>query len=295
MKKALKIIGVVLLVAIVFSAVNGYRVMKQNGFLTEDVYETTPPEIPEFSRRAVLVLNKTNGFIHKDGIPAADEMLKQIASDRGWDLFISDNAATHNPGVLENFDLVVWNNVSGDVLTPDQRNALQQWLEKGGAWVGVHGSGGDPEYDWRWYVDSLLGAQFVGHTMNPQFQDADVIVADRAMPLTAHLPVPWRIAREEWYAFDSSPRDKGYEIVLTIDQDSYITKGKTWIGQDRMEGEHPLAWRHSIGQGRVFYSAIGHQSATYKLPEYQTLIANAMSWAMKDSDDSGQPANLSNN
>ena len=280
MKKALKIFGLVLLAAFALAAFNAYRTMKQNGFFSEDVYEVTPPAIPAFSRPAVLVLNKTNGFIHRDAIPAADAMLKRIADDKGWDIFISNNAATHNADVLQKFDLVVWNNVSGDVLTEGQRAAFRQWLEQGGGWVGIHGAGGDPEYAWRWYVDSLLGAQFVGHTMHPQFQDADVIVADRALPITAHLPVPWRVPLEEWYAFDSNPRDKGYEILLTIDQDSYITKGKTFMGQDSMEGEHPLAWRHPVGEGRVFYSAIGHQAATYDLPGYRQLIANAMSWAM---------------
>ncbi len=45
---------------------------------------------------------------------------------------------------------------------------------------------------------------------------------------------------------------------------------------DRMEGEHPIAWRHQLGQGKVFYSAIAHQAATYSVPEYQELIQKAI-------------------
>lgn len=259
--------------------------LKKAGHIPRHDYETVPPAIPELNRPAVLVLNKTNGFIHKEAIPAANAMLTRIADRQGWAIFISNNAATHNAGTIDRFDLIVWNNVSGDVLTKEQRSAFRQWLTNGGGWVGIHASGGDPRYEWEWYVDTLLGAQFVGHTMNPQFQDADILVADPALPVTAHLPSPWRVAQEEWYAFDQNPRGKGYEIVLTIDQDSYITKGESWRGMtDRMKGEHPMAWRHQAGKGRAFYSAIGHQAATYDLPEYEQFISKAMAWAMSDGD-----------
>ena len=279
--KILKIVSLVILILLIVMGISSYLYLKKGGHIPRHDYETQAPAIPAFNRPAVLVLNKTNGFIHKDAIPAADAMLKRIADKQGWDLFISNNGATHNSDVINQFDLIVWNNVSGDVLTEDQRNSLKQWLNDGGGWIGIHAAGGDPHYDWDWYVETLIGTQFVGHTMDPQFQDADILVADTSLPMTSHLPTPWRIAQEEWYAFDNNPRDKGYEIILTIDEDSYITKGKNWRGGvDNMEGEHPMAWRHIIGEGRVFYSAIGHQAATYELPDYEKLITEAMNWAI---------------
>ncbi|WP_439133294.1 ThuA domain-containing protein [Pseudomaricurvus sp.] len=280
-KKTLKISAVVVLVLVAGLGARAYLKLKENGLIPRESYETVAPVIPEMQRPAVLVLNKTNGYIHKEGIPAADAMLQRIADEQGWDIFISNNGATHNVEELKKFDLVVWNNVSGDVLTEEQRVALQQWIQQGGGWVGLHASGGDFKYAWDWYVDTLIGAQFVGHTMEPQFQDADVLVVDNASELTSHLQSPWNVKAEEWYAFDASPRDKGYDILLTLDESSYITKGENWMGlNDRMEGEHPIAWQHQLGQGKVFYSAIGHQAATYSVPEYQELIRKAMVWAM---------------
>ena len=262
---------------------------KSIGIIPSHDYETAPPTVPAFTRPAVLIFNKTNGFVHKDAIPVADVVFSELADAQGWDVFVTDNAAVHNPGVLGKFQLVIWNNVSGDVLTAEQRESLVQWLNAGGGWVGVHGSGGDTAYDWEWYVNTLIGAQFVGHTMDPQFQDAALLVSEPGTALTAHLPAPWIVPAEEWYAFASSPRDKGYEILLTIDQDSYVTTGESassWMQgwTDRMEGEHPLAWRHTLGQGRVFYSAIGHQPGTYQLPEYRQLLGKAMRWAMDGSE-----------
>lgn len=257
----------------------GYYVAKSMGIIPRAIYETVPPELPEFTRPAVLVLSKANGYVHVDALPAGKAMLTDIAADNGWDIYLTENAASHNAEDLAKFRVVVWNNVSGDVLTESQRAALRDWIERGGAWVGIHASGGDPSYQWDWYVDILVGAQFVGHTMDPQFQDADVHVVDPAVELTAHLDSPWLVPNEEWYAFDSNPRSKGYEILLTLDESSYITRGKTLFGTDTMVGEHPIAWRHRLGEGRVLYSAIGHQGATYKIPEFRQFIANAIRWA----------------
>lgn len=266
--------ALVLLVVVV-----GYGVLNTMGIIQNGPYEHNAPPIPELQRPAVLVLSKANGFVHEDALPAGEAMLNDLARERNWGIYTTDNAATHNPQDLARFDVVVWNNVSGDVLTEEQRSALRTWVEQGGGWVGIHASGGDLHYKWDWYLGTLIGAQFVGHTMDPQFQDAAVLVADDSLEVTSHLPSVWNVPSEEWYAFDQSPRDKGYEILLTLDESSYVSSGKTLFWQDRMEGEHPIAWRHSPGQGRALYSAIGHQAATYELPEFRQLIGNAIEWA----------------
>jgi|TARA_B110000503_G_scaffold52251_1_gene84050 type 1 glutamine amidotransferase len=238
-------------------------------------------QLPAFKRPAVLVFNKTNGFRHEEAIPAADQTFSDLAAENGWDVFVTDDAEVHEPDALKGFQLVIWNNVSGDVLTLAQRASLRQWLESGGGWLGVHGSGGDLSYDWDWYVDTLIGAQFHGHTLDPQLQDAQLLMADSTQPLTSHIASPLLIPAEEWYAFASNPRNKGYEILLTLDKSSYVTKGEIspgWI--DSMAGEHPQVWCHYQGKGRVFYSAIGHQPETYELPDYRELLNRAMLWAI---------------
>ncbi|WP_170287339.1 ThuA domain-containing protein [Halioglobus maricola] len=266
------------LVVFIGGAAFSYYQLRSLGLIPRADYETQAPEVPAFTRPAILVHSKTNGFIHKEAIPAGKAMLQRIADENGWELYFTDNAAIHNTQDLNKFQAVVWNNVSGDVLTTEQRAALKTWIENGGGWVGLHASGGDPSYQWQWYVDELIGAQFVGHTMAPQFQDAHVLVAESMPGITAHLETPWVVPAEEWYAFASNPRDKGYEILLTLDESSYITKGETFFGQDRMEGEHPITWRHLQGEGRVFYTAIGHQAATYSIPGFQRMVSGALSW-----------------
>jgi type 1 glutamine amidotransferase len=269
-----------LLLVLVLLAGLMYYAGRALGIIQFGPYEHEPPEIGAIQRPAVLVLSKANGYVHVDALPAGQAMLKRLAQEHGWGIYLTGNAAVHNVQDLAKFDVVVWNNVSGDVLTTEQRAALKAWLEQGGGWVGIHAAGGDFWYKWSWYVDTLIGAQFVGHTMDPQFQDAHVMKSESVNSITAHLPDRWVVEQEEWYAFDANPRDKGYEILLTLDESSYITQGESIYGSDTMDGEHPIAWRHELGQGRVFYSAIGHQGATYRIPEFEALIGNAIRWAM---------------
>lgn len=243
------------------------------------VYERTPPALPaEIPRPAILVFSKTNGFRHEEAIPAANALFARFARDNKWGYFQTENGATFRPEILARFDAVVFNNVSGDVFTPEQRQALRSFIENGGGFVGVHGSGGDMSYDWRWYVEHLIGAQFIGHPMGPQFQRATVRVEDRTHPATTGLPETWQ-RTDEWYSFESSPRAKGYHILAALDERTYSPKGP--MGQDlRMGKDHPVAWWHCTGRGRVLYSAMGHQAAAYSEPGYRTMLLGAVRWAL---------------
>ena len=246
-------------------------------------YDKAPPQLPAtLSSNAILIFSKTNGFRDDESIVAANRALEEIAKARGWSSYTTENAAIFNPAQLARFKAVVWNSVSGDVLTPEQRSAFRAWLEKGGGFVGLHGAGGDPQYAWRWYVDDLIGAQFIGHIMDPQFQTANLNVEDRDHPATRDLPKVWR-RTDEWYSFASNPRDKGYRILVTIDEKSYSPFEKllpfTKPKDIRMGADHPMVWIHCLGNGRTFYSALGHAASTYDEPLHRKMIGGAIAWA----------------
>ena len=243
------------------------------------VYESVPPQLPaEIKRPAILVFSKTNGFRHDEAIPAANAMFAAVAKQKGWGYFQTENGATFSPAILSRFDAVVFNNVSGDVFTPEQRKALKAFIENGGGFVGVHGAGGDPSYDWAWYVQHLIGAQFIGHPMNPQFQAATVKVEDRTHPATHGLPASWK-RTDEWYSFDKPARQLGYHVLLTLDESTFANH--KMFGKDlAMGADHPIAWWHCVGKGRVLYSALGHQASAYGEPLYRGMLTEAVDWSL---------------
>ncbi len=145
--------------------------------------------------------------------------------------------------------------------------------------MGIHGSGGDMSYAWDWYVNDVIGTQFIGHPMNPQFQKATIRVENKTHPASRELPDAWA-RTEEWYSFAKSARKPGVDVLATLDESTYSPKGM--FGQKLAMGkDHPIIWAHCTGQGRVLYSALGHQASAYAEPEHRKLLNGAMRWALK--------------
>ena len=253
----------------------------------EPVFDKIAPALPAgFKPGGVLIFSKTNGFRDTPAIQASNMALSAIAQRRAWPFFHTENGAVMNPEQLRNFKLVIWNNTSGDTLTEEQRAAFRAWIENGGSFFGIHGAGGDPlpspplfapprsATAWQWYIDSLLGAQFVMHS---RIMPATVRIEDKQSPITKGLPEVWQRA-DEWYAFQENPRNKpGFHILATVDEKSY-EPGKASMGAD-----HPLVWWHCVGKGHALYSALGHAAETYAEPLMIRLLENSMEWSLEQS------------
>jgi len=245
-------------------------------FFPSHDHDEVAPSIPALAHPAVLLFTKTNGYRHAEAIDAGVPAIERIAKERGISLFHTENGAAHEPSLLARFDAVVWFQTSGDVLSLEQRAALRSFIEAGGGFVAVHGAIGDPSYDWKWYVRDLVGAQFIGHTMGPQFQTARAIVEDRDHPVTRGLPAEFE-HEEEWYSFDASPRARGARVLVRVDESSYEPE---LFGRDiRMGEDHPVVWSHCPGRGRAVFSALGHQASAYASPANLALLGNAIVWA----------------
>ena len=254
----------------------GYREARSMGFLRAPVFETERPQLPQLAHPAVLVFSKTNGFIHKEAIPVAKQLLQQIAGEQGWSIFASDSGAVFNAGDLAQFDVVVWNNVTGDVLTSAQREAFQAWLQNGGGYVGLHASGDNSHQAWPWYLRNVIRAQFIGHPIHPQFQQAVVRIEQPADPIVAAPGTTWT-RTDEWYSFAQSPRAPDLRVLATIDESSY-EPGNFFGSPLAMGADHPVIWKHCVGRGRVFYSAMGHTAETYAEPAYREVLTRAIAW-----------------
>ena len=243
-------------------------------------HETVAPALPaELAHPSVLLFSKTNSFRHGDGIPGGLRVFEKAAKQRGGSVFVTENSAVFSPELLARFDTVVFNNASGDILSEEQEAAFIRYLEGGGGWIGIHAAGDSSHKDWKWYIDTLIGGVFIQHTMDPQFQDATLVVDDATHPATKNLPARWT-HNEEWYSWDRNPRDTaGVKVLVTVDESTY-TPHFTMFGSDidlRM-GDHPMVWSRCVGKGRALYSGLGHAGAAYATPEYVALLEGALAW-----------------
>lgn len=239
--------------------------------------DTAPLAVPTH-HPAMLVFEKMTGFLDAPSVAAAHAALFGIAQRKGWSIVATDRAGAITPANLRHFDVVIWNNVSGDALTLSQRRAFRSYVEQGGGFAAVHGAGGDPVYFWDWYVDTLIGARFIGHPMGPQFQEARVMVTDPTSPIVRDLAPGWTMT-DEWYSFRPSPRDSGSHILLSLDEATYSPRSGD---RDLRMGYHPIAWTRCVGNGRSFFSAIGHRPEGYSEPHYVRVLEAGIAWAAGD-------------
>lgn len=258
---------------IAIAAYVAYQMWRYELFKTP-VYEEVPPTLPVKSGGSkILVFSKTNSFRHIEAIPAVESLFKNFADKHDWSLFITENGAIHQADLLDKFDLIVWNNVTGDVLTEVQREALKNHMEDGGRFLALHGTGGNEHYDWSWFPKHLIKTQFIGHPMFPQFRDGTLTIEDRSHLATKHLPAS-KAWHEEWYSFDKSPREE-VTVLISVDETEYDVPDSLKMGSD-----HPLVWHHKVGEGTVFFSALGHLAEAYEDEEYKALLEQASIWLL---------------
>jgi type 1 glutamine amidotransferase len=236
------------------------------------VFDTAPPELPEFGRPAVLIVSKTNGFRH-DSIAEAVPAIERLVAARGWGSFATENAAVFNPEQLARFDLVVFASASGDLFTADQAAAFQAWVAEGNGFVALHATGDASLPDW--FDEMIGGAKFIGHPGGEDhIQTGDLVIEDRAHPATRHLPERWRWA-DEFYSFDPRPAADA-RILARLDETGLRLEPRLQMGED-----HPMIWWRCEGRARVFYSALGHEDETWADAAHLQLIDGAMAWAAR--------------
>ncbi|MEU9203522.1 ThuA domain-containing protein [Streptomyces sp. NPDC048332] len=213
--------------------------------------------------RDVLVFTRTTAYRH-DSIPAGQAALRELGQDHGFTVETSEDPSVFTDASLAGRSAVVFLSTSGDVLTPDGRAALRRRTSAGGGFMGIH-SAACTEYDWPYYGE-LLGARFAGH---PEFQPGTVLVEDRSHPAMRHLPPRWDW-NDEWYDFRSSPRRPGVQVLATIDEAGYRGGG--------MGADHPLVWCRESGDGRSFYTSLGHADNAYTDPAFRAHLLGGLRW-----------------
>ncbi|QCB56461.1 ThuA domain-containing protein [Sphingopyxis sp. PAMC25046] len=235
-------------------------------------FDRVPPELPALARPAVLIVSKTNGYRH-DSIAEAVPAIEALVKARGWNSFATENAAVFNPRDLAKFDVVVFANASGDIYTPDQRDAFRAWIARGGGFVGLH-SAGDGSHP-GWFMKLRGNGRFTGHPGGAdQFQAADLAIADHSHPATRHLPARWRWT-DEYYSWDAPPAADAH-ILASLDESTLRLDTKY-----RMGTGHALIWWRCEGRARIFYSALGHKAEAWADPVHLKVVDGAIGWAAR--------------
>jgi cytochrome c len=213
----------------------------------------------------ILFFTKTAGF-HHASIPLGVAAIIKLGKENNFDVDTTSDDAKIVESNLKKYSAVVFLSTTGPLLTANERNDFERYIQAGGGYVGIHAAA-DAEYDWHWY-GRLVGGYFVSH---PAQQEAVLHVVDRTHISTKHLPAEWK-RKDEWYNYKELNKD--VHVLITIDETSY----KGGING----ANHPMAWYHNYDGGRAWYTELGHTDESYSDPLYLKHILGGILWAMGD-------------
>lgn len=286
MKRLIKFIlyGILGLFLLAIIGIGGFIYRVQYGL---PFFDSDPPTLPtEMRDFSVLLFSKTNGFPHTEAIKAAKPAFEKMSQKNGWTLFTTDNAAIFNKDQLAKFDVVIWSNATGKNLTEEQRADFKNYMESGGGFVGIHGTG-DASHHWDWYYETLIGANFSHHPLSPQIQAADIHLECDSTSNFPCLGLPNTTNRaDEWYVFFDNPRKNNFTVLYTLDETGLTMNGNIPIlVKDKnfgMGDDHPIVWYKCLPNGgRTFYSAMGHTGNSFEESAHLELLERAIKWAGK--------------
>ncbi len=164
---------------------------------------------------------------------------------------------------LETFDLIVPNWTMGKI-SDEQWKGLNAAVKNGVGLGGIHGGMGDAfSYHYAGYA-WMVGGHFSGH---PYVGEYTVLLSEESDPITQGMPRQFSYNSEQYYVMiDPAIRALAYTM--------YEFQGE----KVRM----PVVWTRKWGQGRVFYSALGHTADELgKYPDVLAMSIRGMLWAAR--------------
>jgi len=225
--------------------------------------------------KKLLVVTTTTGFRHSS-IPTAERIIQQLADSSGeftvdfvhqppgkptlpqgatddqraayaadeqkWEVALASALEKLSPASLANYDGVAFVSTTGDLPIPDKDGFLD-WIKAGHGFIGIHAAS-DTFHNWPGYID-MLGGEFRKHGRQVS---VDCLNQDPANPATAGLPKVWTIQQEEIYQFNNYDPAKVHDLLI-LDKHP----------ETDAPGHYGVSWCKNYGDGRVFYTSLGHR------------------------------------
>ncbi|MBK1832738.1 PVC-type heme-binding CxxCH protein [Roseibacillus ishigakijimensis] len=185
-------------------------------------------------------------------------VLKQSLGPQGFNLSFEEDLSEITSETLSLYDaLIVYANYEKEEVPA----AIQPWVTAGGGLVALHSACGNFHPSEEWF--DLVGGRFASHeggVFSP-------VTVDSEHPITKDLPV-----LKSW--------DETYQHQ-DLTEDRHLLQVREPMNEGESEPE-PWTWVRKEGEGRVFYTASGHDLRSWREPAYQELVRRAIVWSVGD-------------
>jgi type 1 glutamine amidotransferase len=272
-------------------------------------YSATAREAAQVKPKRVLFFSKSSGFEHdmikrKFGQRSkAENILAELGAAHGIDFTFSKDGSLFTPEYLSQFDAYFFYTTGvltepgtdkQPPMTPEGKAAFLDAIKNGKGFVGTHsaadtfhtgegngvtadeaptryknyGEGADP------YV-LMLGGEFIRHGSQ---QKAHMHSIDKNFPGESAVPADFAPV-EEWYSLkDFAPNLH----VLLVQETGDMKHTGPDVVYDRPP--YPATWARMHGQGRVFYTSMGHRDDVWANPVFHSVLMGGLAWAVRNVD-----------
>ena len=213
--------------------------------------EEQTAEYSEKPQLKVLFLGDDRG--HEPSVRLRDVGRPML--DRGIHLYYTSDLNDINPENLAKFDVVLlyanYHEPHYPETSADVENALVGYVENGGGFVGLHSASGNFRDSER-FID-MLGGEFESH---------------------GEGTFSTRIAEPEHEIMAGFEGFESWDEIYV--HQNHNEENRTVLSYREDE---PYTWIRNHGDGRVFYTAWGHDERTWQNPGFHDLMERGIRWA----------------
>jgi len=167
---------------------------------------------------------------------------------------------------MQNFDLIIQTWTMGE-LTKEQEEGLLNAVKNGCGLAGYHGGLGDSFRSNTNYL-FMVGGQFAAH---PGGQiDFTVNIENHNDPITKGIS-DFKVHSEQYYMLV----DPGVEVLAST---TFSGEHADWVKGVKM----PVVWKKKFGNGKVFYSSVGHSMKDFEVYEVFEILKRGILWAIRE-------------
>ena len=193
------------------------------------------------------------------------KIVRDMLAQHGFGVRIHNSTEAFADPALSRMSLVV-PIVTAGRLERHQIENLSQAVRQGVGLAGFHGGMCDAFREATEY-QFMCGGQWVAHPGN--IIDYTVNIQRRDDPVMAGID-DFHYRSEQYY--------------MHVDPSNQVLATTTFAGEhaDWIDGVvMPVVWKRRHGQGRVFYSSLGHAASEFQIPPMRIILERGMLWAAR--------------
>lgn len=182
----------------------------------------------------------------------------------GAEVIVSGNLDSYlDEKLMRSVDLIIQTWTMGTI-TSEQEKGLLKAIRNGAGLAGWHGGIGD-SYRNNTEYQFMVGGQWVAHPGG--VIDYSVQITDKEDPVTKGLN-DFKMHSEQYYMHI----DPNVKVLATTE---FTSEHSPWINDCVM----PVVWKKYYGNGRVFYSSLGHVMTDFEVSEALEIMKRGIRWA----------------